>query len=421
MNDELNKLLNTLFETKNENYTIGEKNIHQCYTLFCTLSEKDDAFLIVSNYFFPQSVDTEKNNSHFWFENYKIQGTYNEKDFAIALITFLIEYKCNKNIEFFKNKVIRCSQKFGNYKLFDKYFSLIQNHVDIAMSIVAYLTKDTLYYKEMFNLKVLSIDIQTNQFIETLKRVMKDREIIFIMKKQITALNKLVADMKNNYEISLAKTNIDNDNKIQQLEKLLSDSNADKDKKIQNLNQSLFDTNKKVEVLEKRLDQIDLRDTIKMCFRYLYKVLHSKYQDYNNTNNFWEQLEVINTILLKKEFENLTYLTEFIKDIQFSGLSPLNSITHDSTKENRKIYDIKKYFQSYSSQELEKVVHFFEAFPNLDEFINLNLIYYFNKEKADEEFQKKTKYENVYNKIFAKNNGKTSNDKTSIVNKINDI
>ena len=66
----------------------------------------------------------------------------------------------------------------------------------------------------------------------------------------------------------------------------------------------------------------------------------------------------------------------------------------------RKIRDIQKYLQSDSNTDLNKVVEFFEAFPEIDKFINLNLTYYFNSQKADELFEKEVKFDDAYKKIF---------------------
>ena len=42
--------------------------------------------------------------------------------------------------------------------------------------------------------------------------------------------------------------------------------------------------------LQKRMDKIDLRDTIKLCIKYLYKILRSKFKETDKVNYFGMRL-----------------------------------------------------------------------------------------------------------------------------------
>ena len=42
--------------------------------------------------------------------------------------------------------------------------------------------------------------------------------------------------------------------------------------------------------LQKRMDKIDLRDTIKLCIKYLYKILRSKFKETDEVNYFGMRL-----------------------------------------------------------------------------------------------------------------------------------
>ena len=381
MEDILNVSFNKLFETSNKNYISTKDNLKECFNSLSAMAENDNVFMDVFLYFFPKSSGTEKNDSNFWFSKYKGQGAYNEYLFAGDLLEISIQYNKDKNKELFIEKAITCSEKFGDYNLFRTYFSVIKNYVDNLMLIVAYLTKDSLYYEEAFNIQVHPCNIQTMAFIQVLKKEIENKQEKSQMKNQIKELKNLIMN------ISIEKA------QEKQVWTKLFKENATRMENLEN----------RTKELEEKIDQIYLRDTIKMCFRYLYKVLCSKFKPSDYKNNFWEQLDYIKAILSKEEFSKYDYILDFIEDIQFTKLTPLNTVAHDFSQKNRKIDDIKKYLQSYSNKDLDKVVNFFKDLPEIDEFININLINYFNHKRADIEFEKKKKFLDVYKKIFEEN------------------
>ena len=64
--------------------------------------------------------------------------------------------------------------------------------------------------------------------------------------------------------------------------------------------------------IKERLDKIDLRDTIKMSFKYLYNILRTKFNTEPEANNFWGQTQQIKKILSREEYskykwENTSY------------------------------------------------------------------------------------------------------------------
>ena len=295
--DELNVSFNQLFETSNIDYITGEKNIKKCQNLFTDKSMEDDVFLDAFLYFFPMSPNTEKNDSNFWFIKYKGQGTYNEYYFAVDLLKSLNEYNKDKKIALFKEKVIKCSQKFGEYDLFKDFFSVIKkDYINIVMAIFAYLTKDIFYFHGNFGIKSLPENIQTSFFIQVLKNSIENKEENYKMKKKINQLENLII------------------NQGQEIQELI--------KRINDLENKTKEQGEKIE-------QINLRDTIKMCFRYLYKLFYSKFKLKNHTNNFWDQLDIIKIILSKPELSDYKYISDFIEDIQFTQLKPLNDIPHN--------------------------------------------------------------------------------------------
>ena len=139
-----------------------------------------------------------------------------------------------------------------------------------------------------------------------------------------------------------------------------------------------------------------------MSFKYLYNILYSKFNNFQYENNFWAQIQKIKEILSKDKFSKFKFIIKFIKDIQYTKLENLNKAAHNPKEKIRKINDIKKYMQIDSDKvDLQLVVDFFQRLPNLDEFINLNLLYYFNQELAEQEFKTKVDYSKLYSEIFS--------------------
>ena len=81
--------------------------------------------------------------------------------------------------------------------------------------------------------------------------------------------------------------------------------------------------------LQTRMDKIDLRDTIKLCIKYLYKVLKSHFNEMKEVYYFWDEIKEIKKILKRNEFKKFYYINDFIEDLDFTSLNPLNTATHN--------------------------------------------------------------------------------------------
>ena len=81
--------------------------------------------------------------------------------------------------------------------------------------------------------------------------------------------------------------------------------------------------------LQTRMDKIDLRDTIKLCIKYLYKVLKSHFNEMREVYYFWDEIKEIKRILKRNEFKKFYYINDFIEDLDFTSLNPLNTATHN--------------------------------------------------------------------------------------------
>ena len=101
-----------------------------------------------------------------------------------------------------------------------------------------------------------------------------------------------------------------------------------------------------INYLKERIEKIDLRNTLKMSFRYLYNILYSKFPQVQYFTNFWEQINEIKRIFSLPEFIKYNYIVSFIDNIQFYQLDSLNKAAHDPTSK-KNLYDIKKYLQNY--------------------------------------------------------------------------
>ena len=454
----INELFNQIFKTSKKNYVSGNEAILSCLKKFSALKE-DNISTKVLLYFFPVHPKCEKNNNEFWFCKYKNDNEYDEFDFAEDLLKNYVEYLSDKNEKNFETRLKHILLKFENYKMFTLYIYNIQGYTDNLMSTIAYFTKDSSYYLNNLNAYVSPESIQTEEFIDNLKEIVKKKIIYYdnlaeinklqeqvnllkgILKikekqeenyqkkildlseellnreKNMTAQLKALQDdkIKQDSKIkALQEDTIKNDSKIKALQedtikqdskiKALQEDTIKQDSKIKALQEekdSQFnvlkkrqnDTNsqlknikynrEKIEArlkvlendeiklkddiaeLQNRVDKIELRDTIKLCIKNLYKILSSKFKGMKEVNSSWEEIEEIKKILSQDEFKQFQYINDFIDDIDFIGLNPLNTTTHNSSLKKGKIEDSKKYLDNNFIMNYNKVVQFFKKLPNI--------------------------------------------------------
>ena len=150
-----------------------------------------------------------------------------------------------------------------------------------------------------------------------------------------------------------------------------------------------------------RADKIELRDTLEIYVKYLYKILKTNFKEMKEVNHFWDEIKEIKKILIMDKFKKFNYIDKFINDLYFTKLNTLNTSAHDSSVKNRKIKDIKKYLIENASTDYDKVVNFFESLPHVYEFIDLFIMFHKNHSDAELEFEtKKITFSEVYNQIF---------------------
>lgn len=120
-----------------------------------------------------------------------------------------------------------------------------------------------------------------------------------------------------------------------QLQDLLNNK-ENSDHQIQGIKNENDNLKKDIAQLKCRMDKIDLRDTLKMSFKYLYKILRSHFKEMKEVNNYWDEIREIKKILKRKEFSEFVILNKFISDIEYTDLNPLNSMTHFSASKIEK-------------------------------------------------------------------------------------
>ena len=368
----INKLFNRIFKTSEENYVDGNNAISNCRKKFS--AQKDDISVKVFLYFFPIDSKIEKNKDEFWFLKYKDDKKYDEYDFAEDLLKNYAEYLSDKNKINFENRLKLILLKFGNYKLFTLYIHNMLEYGDNLMSTVAYFTKDSSFYQEALNIFILPENIQTEGFIQSIKDLIA-KKIKYLEKteglqKQIELL-KEKSEIKQNKEEDLqkqinelSKKMLYNDKNIAAQLKALKEEKLQTDSQINTLKEEKLQADCKLEILmtnknnqdnqikklsfqieelkkenkdlkndmvelQTRMDKIDLRDTIKLCIKYLYKVLKSHFNDMKEVYFFWDEIKEIKRILKRNEFKQFHYINDFIEDLDFTSLNPLNTATHN--------------------------------------------------------------------------------------------
>ena len=411
----LNQLFNQIFGTSNINYAEGKDNILTCRTKFIAMTKEDNKASIplkVFLYFFPVTSNLEVNSETFWFTKYRDDNKYDEYDFAISLLQSFLKYLLDKDQNSFDLNIKEYAKKFGEYKLFSIYYTIIQGYQDDLMSIVAYFSKDSIHFKDSLNIVVNPQDIQTIGFIFNIKVIIDNKLVLQKkendyneLKTNLEDMNErmlnLLKDLKKDKENLTKEKKLLND-RVQKLEKdnlkltgkinnleldkmnlseqktqlndIIENMKNDKvisDTRFKNLEDDSLKKDEKIQALETRLDKIDARDTLKMCFKYLYKILKSKFKEVEDTKFFWVQIQEVKKILELPQFSKYSYISKFINDINYMELNPLNFAAHDPDIQDRKISDIKKYLQKYSNEDLNKIVELFESFPFVRDYIVL--------------------------------------------------
>ena len=458
----LNTLLNQVLRTENDSF-IGANGLEKCYKSLEELSKSDKAASKVFLYFFPPNSSSEKNTDSFWFIKYEKENNYNEYEFAKDLLKIYIQYMKEKNHKSFESQILEKVKLFKNSKLIGNFLSVLEEFDEKLLAIISYIIKDCAYFKQEFELTIPSENIQTFLFVYEAKNYLSQRKLqkglkLLIeevkqqklfnekLKNEINELKEENSDLKKNNtrlmnvafkledsasywekvstNLEDTVTGLKNDiinkednnarlqntingknNRINDLNNkvgVLEESNKKLKEEMSGMEEKMSGMEKKMSGMEERLENIDLRDTVKMSLRYIYKILLSKFpNEVKPVTKIWDQIEEIKKLLSQPGFENFNFIIQFINTITFDKLAHFNHIAHDSTKTKRDFTTIKKYMQVNADYDLDTISSFFEKLPNINKFINLNLLFYRDPVKVDEEFQKDDlTYLEIYKTVF---------------------
>ena len=447
--EDLNTLLNLALKTENENYCNAD-GIKNCMTQFEKLSEKDNGALIIFLYFFPNYSPLENNKEAYWFIKYQNIQNYNEYNFAKDLLNCYIQYLSDLDYKDYERKLLDKIKLFKNYKLINTFLSVIEKYNESVIATISYIIKDHTYFKGAFELNINPKNIQTLAFINNLKNYLDHKQSlldiekelnmaklyieefketessnekdIIILKKKVNDLTESVNNIRNvNINLLNRISNLENENaklnknfnnlrntnvnlmsRVSNIEFEIEGRkkyNIEMEAKIQELDGKIINLEKQVNGMNERLNKIEIRDSLKMS-RYLYKVLFSKYpNEMRIETKIWNQIDEVQKMLSKSQFKRFQFISEFLDILKFHNLEHFNA-AHDSLQDQRDFQNIKKYFQEYSQKDLKPVVEFFEQLPQINKFINLNLLFFKEPEKIDEKFQENITYAEIYSKVF---------------------
>ena len=361
--------------------------------LFSNLIDKNMNDFIIFHiflYFFPFDNCMEQNKDCFGFENYRKEGVFTEYNFAIELLDIFDEYLKIKSTDLFKDHIKLVVEKLGDYKNVRNFVKLIP-HENLFAWIVAYLTKDNKYFQLISDKQnIIPKEFQKDQWIINVGSILLEKTFNFYCLENARLID------KNN---SIVNTIVLNDRRNQiMIDKLLEEIHSIKEKldEVQKTNSSLENGLKD---LQERVAKIELRDTIKLSMTYLYNILHYKFNSSEGKKDkYSDKLNEMLKILEDKKPRKFNLLKSFIEDIQFGVINKLNEEAHPVKKRN--LEDITKYLQSSCNTSLREVVEFLKKLPNLDLFIELNVLYFKNPAKAENLFLEKQSYEKAYKDAF---------------------
>ena len=124
-------------------------------------------------------------------------------------------------------------------------------------------------------------------------------------------------DMNN---LIIRINNLENENEKLRKNQTIMQSN------IQNISEKINSLSQKIESMNERLEKIELRDNLKISFRYLYKVLKSKFpNDVQDVTETSQQIKEVKKILSMPQFKPNEFILEFINNNQLDKLLSYSS------------------------------------------------------------------------------------------------
>ena len=332
--------------------------VETCFIELMKSNPNDIILKSIKQYFYPSVTSQEKNpNNKFWFQKYENDNIYNESSFALDILIILKNYVKNKDAKKASRQIEKLIEKFNSYKNAN-YFILLttKEKINILSNLSAYLQKDLKYFKDTFNVDInISDDITDSELLEDL----------------------FLGNTITEREIDLYKN-------IDKIEKNYNKLNEDYNK----LQEQITEMNEK-------LEKIYLRDTIKYSIKYLYRLFYKKYfTDHEFKSNVYDEICSLKGLLKNPRFIDYSYLLEFLESVEFGDLIKLNKTAHPNMKERN--FDLIKSYVDNKKPYLNKVVNFLKGLPGINDYINLEIDFYFNKDLLEEKINESFNFETLY-------------------------
>jgi hypothetical protein len=385
---ELNDILNEIFPIlKGKQKT--PKNVAKAFSCLVSSNKNDLLIPQFHLFFYPNESSSEINDEkEFWFQKYKSNTPedYTEYNFALDILKILKSYLQNKNSEDANTYIYDLALKFGAYKNIDYYLLLTGDKIQSNLiHIYSFFHKDIQYFKDILDVNVEKTDDLKDK--KTLEKLFVNKTI----SKEELNCHKLYAPIINELQqkINILENKINEQNIINENQKVINDTQKNAIDELIQFKQEASN----------KLEQIYLRDTIKYSIKYIYRMFYSKLSGkfrLEFSNNIYEEIKQLKIILSNKSFTNFSYIKEFIEAVEFGDLMVLNKVSHPSLAD-RKIKDIIKYVDNRKPY-LNKVVEFLENLPDLEKYINMEVIHYFSKSKLENEISKNYNFEEIYDK-----------------------
>ena len=336
--------------------------VETCFIELMKSNPNDIILKSIKQYFYPSVTSQEKNsNNKFWFQKYESDNIYNESSFALDILIILKNYVKNKDTKRASRQIEQLMEKFNSYKNANYYILLTtKEKINILSNLSAYFQKDPKFFKDTFNIDInISDDITNSELLENLfiGNTITEREIL---------LYKNIDKMEKNYN------------------KLSEDYNSYKSW-----------SQKQIIEMNEKLDKIYLRDTIKYSIKYLYRLFYSKYFiDQEFKSNVYEEICSLKGLLKNPQFKDYSYLLEFLESVEFGDLIKLNKTAHPNMKERN--FDLIKSYVDNKKPYLNKVIKFLKGLPGINDYINLEIDFYFNKDLLEEKINESFNFETFY-------------------------
>ena len=354
-------------------------------------------------YFFPCNSNLAKNTeTNFWFEKFKNSEEYTEYDFAIDILVILKEYIKNKDEEVFNKNSIKVANKFGTYKHMNLYLYLTKDiFKELIYHITSFLLRDLTYFSV-----VLSIDIKEDDDlsdISTINRIFTKQlsyeELKMIDTKNIIndmdALSKRVEELTidiNNKDKKIKQLN-DDIIKKEKIIKDLTDDKLKKDEECEHLRKDMVN-------IKEKLDKMYMMNTLKYSIKYIYRMFYEKYGKEKKDSNMYNEIGQLKSLLMLPEFKaKYKYLYDFIDYITSSDLCELNNSICPSL-DTRCFDDISKYLKNELIQ-MDNVTSFIKNLPNIENYINLEIKYFFSKEKLEKKINENYNFSEIFDKVIS--------------------